>query len=43
MFGHPGSPLMVKVRVPLPVDEEVVKVAPVKEAGLFTVPVPVPA
>jgi hypothetical protein len=42
MFGHPVSPLMVSVNVPLPEVEEVVNVAPVNEVGLFTMPVPVP-
>jgi hypothetical protein len=42
IFEHPVSPFMVSVRVPLPVDEDVVKVAPVNDVELFTVPVPVP-
>jgi hypothetical protein len=42
MLGQPVSPFIVKVKVPLPVDEEVVNVAPVSDVGLLTVPEPVP-
>lgn len=42
MLGQPVRPLMVSVSVPLPDDDEVVKVAPVSEVELLTVPVPVP-